>query len=200
MILTLLLLLLCLSDSLVPPDWSKVSLGAGEQEIYEWHVPNLFLAQGSDKHPVPCPNSSLGESGRVGWGGYARVLPTGETGWLMACCHTHTPSAASCRPSPSPTCLFLKPNLPLISLGGAQSDNHSLNLRCWMAVSIFLLFFFTLLRATLAGEPAWRVNRSTSLLLHVLTLNYRDTLSRKGDGQRRRRDVGHLRLNAAFKI
>lgn len=60
---------------------TEVSLGTGKQEIYEWQVPNLFLAQGSDKNPVPCPNSSLWRACQ------------GGIGWLMAC--DHTPTAAS---------------------------------------------------------------------------------------------------------
>lgn len=58
--------------------WTEVSLGTSKQKIYEWQVANLFLAQGSDKHPVPCLNSSQWRACQ------------GGIGWLMACDHTLT--------------------------------------------------------------------------------------------------------------
>lgn len=65
---------------------TDVSLGTGKQEIYEWQVPHLFIAQGSNKHPAPCPNSSL------------RSACRGGIGWLIAC--DHTPTAVSHRKCP----------------------------------------------------------------------------------------------------
>lgn len=83
----------------------EVSPGAGKQEIYEWHVPNLFLAQGSDKHPAPCPNSSLGGSLPRGGG-------QGDS-WPVAI-HPVQRCAATV-----PNVFISKTDPPLISLGGA---------------------------------------------------------------------------------
>lgn len=141
-----------------------------------------------------------------------KFLPGGEpadggdrvTHGLLPHTHTHTPSAALCRPSPSPTCLFLKTNLPLISLAGAHSDNHSLNLRCWMAVFFFSLCFFHPAsghfsrRACLQSEQKHIIGGITVTCVDSDLQGHFESQGGGGGGEKRRQDVG-TRLSSCLQ-